>query len=108
MIVATVLRKTWLVTQSYPHQAKASLRPRSSASPRLLRIRAGRPRRRARERADGRRRRRLHVLAAQAVGVTGVLVRTGKFTADALERPEGSPDHVVDSFADVPALLDLW
>ncbi|WP_218617529.1 HAD hydrolase-like protein [Cryptosporangium aurantiacum] len=37
-----------------------------------------------------------------------MLVRTGKFTADALERPEGSPDHVVDSFADVPALLDLW
>jgi HAD superfamily hydrolase (TIGR01458 family) len=47
------------------------------------------------------------VLAAQAVGVTGVLVRTGKFREDQLARASGTPDHVVDSICDVPELLDL-
>jgi HAD superfamily hydrolase (TIGR01458 family) len=42
---------------------------------------------------------------AQAVGVRGVLVRTGKFRPSDLER--GSPDVVVDSIADVPALLGI-
>ncbi len=45
------------------------------------------------------------VLAAQAVGLTGVLVRTGKFREEDLERASGDPDHVVDSVADLPALL---
>ncbi len=45
------------------------------------------------------------VLGAQAIGMTGVLVRTGKFRPTDVERPEGSPDHVIDSFADLPALL---
>lgn len=45
------------------------------------------------------------VLAAQAVGLTGVLVRTGKFREEDLARAEGRPDHVVDSVADLPALL---
>lgn len=43
------------------------------------------------------------VLGAQSVGITGVLVRTGKFRPQDLER--GRPDHVVDSIADLPALL---
>jgi HAD superfamily hydrolase (TIGR01458 family) len=47
------------------------------------------------------------VLGAQAAGITGVLVRTGKFSPEALTRASGDPDHVVDSFADVPALLGL-
>ena len=47
------------------------------------------------------------VLAAQAVGVTGVLVRTGKFREDQLARASGTPDLVVDSVCDVPALLGL-
>lgn len=47
------------------------------------------------------------VLAAQAVGVTGVLVRTGKFREDQLARASGTPDHVVDSVLDVPGLLGL-
>jgi HAD superfamily hydrolase (TIGR01458 family) len=42
---------------------------------------------------------------ARAAGLTGILVRTGKFRPDDLDR--GSPDHVVDSLADVPALLGL-
>jgi HAD superfamily hydrolase (TIGR01458 family) len=42
---------------------------------------------------------------AQAVGMAGVLVRTGKFRPADLER--GSPDAVVDSIADVPSLLGL-
>jgi HAD superfamily hydrolase (TIGR01458 family) len=42
---------------------------------------------------------------AQAVGVRGVLVRTGKFRPSDLER--GSADAVVDSIADVPALLGI-
>ncbi|MFD8806184.1 TIGR01458 family HAD-type hydrolase [Streptomyces sp. NPDC059597] len=45
------------------------------------------------------------VLGAQRVGITGVLVRTGKFQPDTLDRASGTPDHVVDSFADLPALL---
>ncbi|WND16829.1 HAD-IIA family hydrolase [Streptomyces violaceus] len=45
------------------------------------------------------------VLAAQRAGVTGVLVRTGKFQPDALRAADGTPDHVIDSFADLPALL---
>jgi HAD superfamily hydrolase (TIGR01458 family) len=47
------------------------------------------------------------VLAAQRLGITGVLVRTGKFLPETLERASGTPDHVLDSFADVPALLGL-
>jgi len=42
---------------------------------------------------------------ARAAGLTGILVRTGKFRPDDLDR--GSPDHVVDSLADVPSLLGL-
>ncbi|GIU97605.1 MAG: putative HAD-superfamily hydrolase [Actinomycetota bacterium] len=43
------------------------------------------------------------VLGAQAVGITGVLVRTGKFREDDLAR--GTPDHVLDSIAQLPDLL---
>jgi HAD superfamily hydrolase (TIGR01458 family) len=42
---------------------------------------------------------------ARAAGLVGVLVRTGKFRPDDLDR--GSPDAVVDSVADVPGLLGL-
>ena len=45
------------------------------------------------------------VLGAQAIGMTGVLVRTGKFRPADLERDDGTPDHVIDSFADLPTLL---
>ena len=45
------------------------------------------------------------VLGAQAIGMAGVLVRTGKFRTADLERPEGKPDHVIDSIADLPSLL---
>lgn len=45
------------------------------------------------------------VLAAQAVGIGGVLVRTGKFSDERLAAASGVPDHVVDSVADVPGLL---
>ncbi|MGW0630700.1 TIGR01458 family HAD-type hydrolase [Streptomyces sp. NPDC002758] len=47
------------------------------------------------------------VLAAQRAGLTGVLVRTGKYLPETHERASGTPDHVVDSFADLPALLGL-
>ncbi|MGN5381438.1 HAD family hydrolase [Streptomyces sp. MUSC 14] len=47
------------------------------------------------------------VLAAQRLGITGVLVRTGKFLPQTLERASGPPDHVLDSFAALPALLGL-
>ena len=46
------------------------------------------------------------VLAGQRCGLHGVLVRTGKFRPEALDMASGTPDHVVDSFADVPALLE--
>ncbi|MFA4966310.1 MAG: HAD-IIA family hydrolase [Thermoleophilia bacterium] len=45
------------------------------------------------------------VLAAQAVGLTGVLVRTGKFREDLLAAASGTPDHIIGSIADLPALL---
>jgi len=45
------------------------------------------------------------VLAAQAVGLSGALVRTGKFRPEDLERGSGRPDHVIGSIADLPSLL---
>ena len=47
------------------------------------------------------------VLGAQAMGIEGVLVRTGKFREETLAGSNLSPNHVVDSFADLPALLEL-
>ncbi|MBF6315991.1 HAD-IIA family hydrolase [Nocardia cyriacigeorgica] len=47
------------------------------------------------------------VLAAQDVGMTGVLVRTGKFRTAVLEASARQPDHVIDSIADLPALLPI-
>jgi HAD superfamily hydrolase (TIGR01458 family) len=47
------------------------------------------------------------VLAAQRLGMTGILVRTGKFSPLQLDRAKESPDHVIDSFADLPRLLGL-
>jgi HAD superfamily hydrolase (TIGR01458 family) len=41
---------------------------------------------------------------AQACGITGVLVRTGKFAESDLGK--GDPDHVLASIADLPELLD--
>lgn len=50
------------------------------------------------------------VLAAQVVGMTGALVRTGKFRQEALDRWAADefamqPDHVIDSIADLPELV---
>ncbi|MCW4351792.1 HAD-IIA family hydrolase [Hoyosella sp. YIM 151337] len=45
------------------------------------------------------------VLAGQAAGMTGVLVRTGKYRPELLEDAEHQPDHVIDSVADLPHLL---
>jgi HAD superfamily hydrolase (TIGR01458 family) len=42
---------------------------------------------------------------AKSAGLRAVLVRTGKFREDALAGAEPQPDAVVDSIADVPALL---
>ena len=52
------------------------------------------------------------VLAASAVGMTGVLVRTGKFQQSVLDRWATDefamqPNHVIDSVADLPELLGL-
>lgn len=52
------------------------------------------------------------VLAAQVVGMTGVLVRTGKFRQDTLDRWTADefamqPNHVIGSVADLPELLGL-
>ncbi|KAB1146637.1 TIGR01458 family HAD-type hydrolase [Streptomyces luteolifulvus] len=45
------------------------------------------------------------VLAAQRAGITGVLVKTGKYLPETHRAAGGTPDHVIDSFADLPALL---
>jgi HAD superfamily hydrolase (TIGR01458 family) len=44
---------------------------------------------------------------ARAVGVRGVLVRTGKFTPSVLADASVVPDAVLDSVADLPGLLAL-
>jgi HAD superfamily hydrolase (TIGR01458 family) len=46
------------------------------------------------------------VLAAQRQGLTGVLVKTGKYLPRTHRAAAGTPDHVLDSFADLPALLE--
>ncbi|MDH3681989.1 MAG: TIGR01458 family HAD-type hydrolase [Acidimicrobiia bacterium] len=45
------------------------------------------------------------VLGAQAVGMNGVLVRTGKYRPESVARASGTADVVVDSFADAIDLL---
>jgi HAD superfamily hydrolase (TIGR01458 family) len=45
------------------------------------------------------------VLAAQRAGITGVLVRTGKYLPRTLRGASGIPDYVLDSIADVPSVL---
>jgi HAD superfamily hydrolase (TIGR01458 family) len=45
------------------------------------------------------------ILGAQVAGLTGILVRTGKYRPGDEDRDEGRPDHVVPSFADVLELL---
>jgi HAD superfamily hydrolase (TIGR01450 family) len=52
------------------------------------------------------------VLAAQVVGMTGVLVKTGKFRQETLDqwaRDEYAmqPDHVIDTVVDLPGVLGL-
>lgn len=42
---------------------------------------------------------------AKAVGMRGVLVRTGKFEEKTLAAADPQPDAVIDSIADLPALL---
>jgi HAD superfamily hydrolase (TIGR01458 family) len=46
------------------------------------------------------------VLAAQRQGLTGVLVKTGKYLPSVHRHASGTPDHVLESFADLPALLE--
>jgi ribonucleotide monophosphatase NagD (HAD superfamily) len=46
------------------------------------------------------------VLAAQRQGLTGVLVKTGKYLPRAHRAAAGTPGHVLDSFAGLPALRE--
>jgi len=45
------------------------------------------------------------VLGAQAAGLTGALVRTGKFRPSDLEGGGDQPDHVIDGIGQLPDLL---
>ncbi len=45
------------------------------------------------------------VLGAQDHGITGVLVRTGKYRPETHRSAPGTPDRVIDSVADLPDLL---
>ncbi len=45
------------------------------------------------------------VIGAQAAGLTGILVRTGKFRESDLLHAQGEPDHIVARLADVPDLI---
>ena len=47
------------------------------------------------------------VLAAQALGIHGVLVRTGKYRDEVLREAPEPPDAVIDSVAGLPAWLGL-
>ena len=46
------------------------------------------------------------VLAAQALGMRGVLVLTGKTNADTVRTSHPAPDHVLPSVAELPALIE--
>ena len=46
------------------------------------------------------------VIGAQEAGITGVLVRTGKFRPSDLEGTGPRPDHVINGIGDLPALLE--
>lgn len=48
------------------------------------------------------------VLAAQRCGITGVLVKTGKYLPRTHRDADPQPDQVIDSFADLPDLLARW
>lgn len=45
------------------------------------------------------------IAGAKSAGCQGILVRTGKFSADELSRADLQPDFVVDSLAAIPQLL---
>jgi ribonucleotide monophosphatase NagD (HAD superfamily) len=45
------------------------------------------------------------ILGAQKASLAGILVRTGKYRPGDEHRDDGRPDHVLDSFADVPDFL---
>ncbi len=45
------------------------------------------------------------VVGAQDAGMTGALVRTGKFRLSDLDGRHGAPDHVIDDIGALPALL---
>ncbi|MGC0365575.1 HAD superfamily hydrolase (TIGR01458 family) [Rhodococcus sp. 27YEA15] len=45
------------------------------------------------------------ILSSQRVGLTGVLVRTGKFRQPILDLAPQKPDYVIDSVGDLPKLL---
>ena len=47
------------------------------------------------------------VLAAQAAGITGVLVRTGKYRAERVAAAPGRAAHEIGAITDLPALLGL-
>ncbi len=47
------------------------------------------------------------VLAAQAIGCSGVLVQTGKYRPEAVRKASGKPDSKIESFASLPNLLGL-
>ncbi|HEY7438900.1 MAG TPA: TIGR01458 family HAD-type hydrolase [Acidimicrobiia bacterium] len=47
------------------------------------------------------------VLAAQHLGLTGVLVRTGKFRQALLDRSAEQPDVVIDAVTELPAFLEV-
>ncbi|MCU1456410.1 MAG: hypothetical protein JWL73_502 [Actinomycetia bacterium] len=46
------------------------------------------------------------VVGAQEWGLTGVLVRTGKFRPSDLDGSHGRPDHVIDDIGGLPVLLE--
>jgi len=46
------------------------------------------------------------VLGAQDAGISGVLVRTGKFRPSDLEGNQAEPDHVLDGIGQLPGLLE--
>ncbi|HEX8100909.1 MAG TPA: HAD-IIA family hydrolase [Actinomycetota bacterium] len=46
------------------------------------------------------------VAAAQRAGLTGILVRTGKFAPQDVERASMKPHHSIDSVGDLPALVE--
>ena len=88
------------------YAAQTSRRPSRQAERRVLRGGVRGARRRPVDDVDGRRRPRERRRRRAGLGMRAVLVRTGKFRPDDVERSRARPDGIVSSIAHLPEWLE--